>query len=168
MWMSVARGKQAVLVVGLSLVAIAAAPLVMGPTYVALQPKLGAMTLFAVEVLYALFIDFPLATLYVAVLSLWVGRPSNPVRAALVFVVTFFAMILLVIAAAPLSELLAYWALADTFPQAMLAARQGLGEATTMLLLVQFVMFDLILCAAGGMVGAQLVERGAPALGRSV
>lgn len=60
------RFGMAVLVVALSVAAIAAAPLVMGPSYEVLQPRLGPMTLIVVEVLYALFIDFPLTALYVA------------------------------------------------------------------------------------------------------
>lgn len=40
-----------------------------GPAYAQLQPRLGPFTLFIVEVLYALFIDSPIAALYVALTS---------------------------------------------------------------------------------------------------
>jgi len=96
------------LAVALSVVAIAAAPLVMGPTYAVLQPRTGPMTVVLVEVLYALFIDFPLTALYVGVLTLWQGPRREPARSALAFAGTFFALILLCIALAPLSDLLAY------------------------------------------------------------
>jgi len=41
---------KAALAASLSVVAIAAAPLVMGPSYEVLQPRLGPMTLIVVEV----------------------------------------------------------------------------------------------------------------------
>lgn len=144
----------------LSVVAIAAAPLVMGPSYEVLQPRLGPMTLIVVEVLYALFIDFPLTALYVGVLTVWLGPRRNPARSALAFVITFFALIGACIALAPVSDLLAYWALADTFPAAVAEAVQGLGSGTVALLLGGFVAFDLLLCASGGVVAALLVGRG--------
>jgi hypothetical protein len=161
MWRTPLTGaswKRVVLAVSLSIVAIAAAPVVMGPAYAQLQPRLGPFTLFLVEVLYALFIDFPLAALYVALATLWAGPPRNAARSALGFAATFFALILLVIAAAPLNDLLAYWALADTFPAAVAAAQQALGPVTYGVLIVQFLVFDLTLCAAGGLVGFALVE----------
>ncbi len=130
----------------------------MGPAYAQLQPRLGPFTLFLVEVLYALFIDFPLAALYVALATLWAGPPRNAARSALGFAATFFALILLVIAAAPLNDLLAYWALADTFPAAVAAAQRALGPVTYGVLIVQLLVFDLTLCAAGGLVGFALVE----------
>ena len=154
-----ATGKRIILAVTLSLVAIAAAPVVMGPAYAQLQPRLGPFTLFLVEVLYALFIDFPLAALYVALSTLWAGPPRNAARSALAFAATFFALILLVIAAAPLNGMLAYWALADTFPAAVTAAVEALGPVTYMVLIFQFVVFDLALCAAGGLVGFALTGR---------
>lgn len=146
------------LMIMLSTLAIMAAPLVMNPAYEQLQPRTGAMTVVLVEVLYALFIDFPLATLYVALRTRWVGPPRNAARSALAFVATFFAMIFACIALAPLSSVLSYWALADTFPDAVDAARNALGDGTAALLLVQFVVFDCVLCAAGGMVGAVLAS----------
>lgn len=162
MWRShltAANSKRIILAVTLSFVAIAAAPVVMGPAYAQLQPRLGPFTLFLVEVLYALFIDFPLAALYVALATLWVGPPRNPARSALAFAATFFALILLVIVAAPLNGLLAYWALADTFPAAVAAAQQALGPFTYGVLIVQFLVFDLTLCAAGGLVGFALTGK---------
>lgn len=162
MWrtrLSAATGKRIVLAVTLSLCAIAAAPVVMGPAYAQLQPRLGAFTLFLVEVLYALFIDFPLAALYVALSTLWAGPPRNAARSALAFAATFFALILLVIAAAPLNGVLAYWALADTFPAAVAAAQEAFGPVTYAVLILQFVVFDLTLCAAGGLVGFALTGR---------
>jgi hypothetical protein len=162
MWrtrLSAATAKRIVLAVTMSLVAIAAAPVVMGPAYAQLQPRLGPFTLFLVEVLYALFIDFPLAALYVAFSTLWAGPPRNAARSALAFAATFFALILLVIAAAPLNGVLAYWALADTFPAAVAAAQQALGSVTYAVLIFQFVVFDLTLCAAGGLVGFALTGR---------
>jgi hypothetical protein len=163
MWRTVRTGwKRLVLAVGLSVLAISAAPAVMGPAYEQLQPRLGPMTLFLVEVLYALFIDFPLTALYVVLATVWAGPARNPVRSALAFVATFFALILLVIAAAPLSDLLAYWALADTFPVAVAEARQALGQTTTALLLTLFVAFDVVLCAAGGLVGHLFTVRDLP------
>jgi hypothetical protein len=162
MWrtrLSAATAKRIVLAVTMSLVAIAAAPVVMGPAYAQLQPRLGPFTLFLVEVLYALFIDFPLAALYVAFATLWAGSPRNAARSALAFAATFFALILLVIAAAPLNGVLAYWALADTFPAAVAAAQQALGSVTYAVLIFQFVVFDLTLCAAGGLVGFALTGR---------
>ena len=159
MWrtrLSAATAKRIVLAVTLSLVAIAAAPVVMGPAYAQLQPRLGPFTLFLVEVLYALFIDFPLAAVYVALSTLWAGPPRNAARSALAFAATFFALILLVIAAAPLNGVLAYWALADTFPAAVAAALEALGPVTYAVLILQFVVFDLTLCAAGGLVGFAL------------
>ncbi len=151
--------KRIVLVVTLSFVAIAAAPVVMGPAYEQLQPRLGPLTIFLVEVLYALFIDFPLAALYVALSTLWAGPPRNAARSALAFTATFFVLILLVIAAAPLNDVLAYWALADTFPAAVAAAQQALGPVTYGVLILQFVAFDLTLCAAGGLVGFAVTGR---------
>lgn len=148
------------LAVLLSLLAIAAAPLVMGPSYEVLQPRLGPMTVIVVEVLYALFIDFPLTALYVGLVTVWLGPRRNPARSALAFVVTFFALIGVCIALAPASGLLAYWALADTFPTAVAEAVDGLGVGTVGLLLGGFVAFDLLLCASGGMVAAMLVGRG--------
>jgi len=157
-----ATGKRIALAVVLSLVAIAAAPVLMGPAYQQLQPRLGPFTIFFVEVLYALFIDFPLAGLYVALATLWAGPPRNAARSALVFAATFFTLILLVIAAAPLNDVLAYWALADTFPPAVAAAQQALGPVTYGLLIFQFVVFDLTLCAAGGLVGFAITGRSLP------
>ena len=165
MWrkrLTAATGKRIILAVTLSLVAIAAAPVVMGPAYAQLQPRLGPFTLFLVEVLYALFIDFPLAALYVALSTLWAGPPRNAARSALAFAATFFALILLVIAAAPLNGVLAYWALADTFPAAVTAAVEALGPVTYMVLIFQFVVFDLALCAAGGLVGFAITGRSLP------
>ncbi len=168
MWRSIpsrpvpAAWKRAALAVGLSLVAIAAAPLVMGPAYAELQPRLGPMTLFIVEVIYALFIDLPLTALFVALATLWAGPTRNPVRSALAFVATFFGLILLVIAAAPLNDVLAYWALADTFPAAVAEAQQALGQGTTALLVALFVAFDVVLCAAGGLVGHLVTGRSLP------
>ena len=114
--------------VAMSVLAIAAAPLVMGPTYRVLQPRAGSMTVVLVEVLYALFIDFPLTALYVGVLTGWQGSRRHPARSALAFSGTFFAMILLCIALAPRNDLLAYWALADTFPVAVAEVRSALGS----------------------------------------
>jgi|GEM_PF-3959967 hypothetical protein len=145
--------KRAALAFTLSLLAIAAAPVVMGPAYRQLQPTLGAMTLYLVEVLYALFIDFPLTAVYVALSSLWAGPPRNPARSALGFVATFFSLILITIAAADLHPVLSYWALADTFPTAVAQAQADLGAPTAAVMLVLFVGFDLVLCAAGGLVG---------------
>jgi hypothetical protein len=162
MWrtrLTTATGKRIVLAVALSLVAIAAAPVVMGPAYAQLQPRLGPFTLFLVEVLYALFIDFPLAALYVALATLWAGPPRNAARSGLAFAATFFALILLVIAAAPLNDVLAYWALAGTFPAAVAAAQQALGAATYGVLILQFLVFDLTLCAGGGLVGFALTGK---------
>jgi hypothetical protein len=102
--------------VALSVVAIAAAPLVMGPTYAVLQPRTGPMTVVLVEVLYALFIDFPLTALYVGVLTLWQGPRREP-------------------------------------------ARSALGLPSTALLAVGFLAFDLLLCAAGGIVADAIVGR---------
>ena len=151
-----ATWKRIALAVTLSIVAIAAAPTVMGPAYAQLQPGLGPFTLFLVEVLYALFIDFPLAALYVALATLWAGPPRNAARSGLAFAATFFVLILCVIAAAPLNGVLAYWALADTFPTAVAAAQQALGPVTYGVLILQFLVFDLTLCAAGGLVGFAL------------
>lgn len=145
--------KRTALALTLSLLAIAAAPVVMGPAYHQLQPSLEAMTLYLVEVLYALFIDFPLATAYVALSTLWAGPPRNAARSALAFVATFFSLILITIAAADLHPLLSYWALADTFPIAVAQAQAELGTSTAGVMVVLFVGFDLILCAAGGLVG---------------
>lgn len=89
----------------------------------------------------------------------WWGPRRNPARSALVFVLTFFALIGLCIALAPASDLLAYWALADTFPAAVAEAVGGLGAGTVGLLLGGFVVFDLLLCASGGVVAAMLVGR---------
>jgi hypothetical protein len=158
MRLSSAAVKAGTLMVTLSALAIMAAPLVMNPAYEQLQARTGPMTVVLVEVLYALFIDFPLATLYVALHTRWVGPPRNPARAALAFVATFFAMIFTCIALAPLSPVLSYWALADTFPDAVGAARHALGDGTAALLLIQFVVFDCLLCAAGGIVGAVLAS----------
>lgn len=63
------------------------------------------------------------------------------------------------IAVAPLNEVLAYWALADTFPAAVAAAQQALGPVTYGLLIAQFLVFDLALCAAGGLVGFAITGR---------
>ena len=145
--------------VGLSIAAIAAAPLVMGPSYSVLQPRLGPLTLVVVEVLYALFIDFPLAAAYVAIVTLWQGPRRNPARSALGFVALFFTLILLCIALAPTSGLLAYWALADTFPAAAAEAVAGLGLPTTALLVAGFVIFDLLLCSSAGLTADALVSR---------
>jgi hypothetical protein len=150
--------RKGTLIVTLSALAIMAAPLVMNPAYEQLQPRTGAMTVVLVEVLYALFIDFPLATLYVALRTRWVGPPRNAARSALAFVATFFAMIFTCIGLAPLSPVLSYWALADTFPDAVDAARHALGDGTMALLLIQFVVFDCLLCATGGIVGATLAS----------
>jgi hypothetical protein len=147
------------LAVGLSVAAIAAAPLVMGPSYAALQPRLGPLTVIVVEVLYALFIDFPLAAAYVAIITIWQGPRRNPARSALGFVTLYFGLILLCIALAPTSDLLAYWALADTFPSAMAEAVAGLGAPTVGLLVASFVVFDLLLCSAAGVVADALLGR---------
>lgn len=147
------------LAVAISVLAIAAAPLVMGPTYRVLQPRTGPMTVVLVEVLYALFIDFPLTALYVGILTVWQGPRRHPARSALAFAGTFFALILLCIALAPLSDLLAYWALADTFPMAVAEARSALGTPTMVLLGTGFLAFDLLLCAAGGIVADGIVGR---------
>jgi len=147
------------LAVALSVAAIAAAPLVMGPSYAVLQPRLGPLTVIVVEVLYALFIDFPLAAAYVAIITIWQGPRRNPARSALGFVTLYFGLILVCIALAPTSDLLAYWALADTFPSAMAEAVTGLGASTVGLLVVSFVVFDLLLCSAAGVVADALLGR---------
>jgi len=141
----------------LSVAAIALAPVVMGPSYTAMQPRLGPLTLVVVEVLYALFIDFPLATLYVALVTLASGPRRNPARSAVGFVLLFFALIGLCMVLAPVSDLLAYWALADTFPAAVAEASTALGRPTFAILGVAFVVFDLLLCAGGGIIGSMLV-----------
>lgn len=158
----------AALVVSLSVVAIAAAPLVMGPSYTALQPRLGPLTLIVVEVLYALFIDFPLTAGYVAIVTLWLGPRRNPARSALGFVAVFFLLILACIALAPASPLLSYWALADTFPGAVAQAVGGLGAPTVGLLVGSFVAFDLLLCATAGVTADALVGRAARSAGGQV
>lgn len=146
-----------VLAVVLAVAAIAAAPAVMGPSYEVLQPRLGPLTLIVVEVLYALFIDFPLATAYVAIVTVWQGPRRSPARSALGFTLLFFALIGACIALAPTSELLATWALADTFPVAIAEAVDGLGAPTVGLLLGGFLAFDLALCATGGVTADALV-----------
>jgi hypothetical protein len=151
------RTGRALLAVVLSIAAIAAAPLVMGPSYAVLQPRLGPLTLIVVEVLYALFIDFPLTVAYVAAVSLWFGPRRNPARSALGFVAVFFALILACIVLAPTSDLLSYWALADTFPVAGRELVDGLGLPTAGLLVGAFVVFDLLLCATGGVTADVLV-----------
>ncbi len=55
-----------------------------------------------------------------------------------------------------MNGVLAYWALADTFPAAVAAALEALGPVTYAVLILQFVVFDLTLCAAGGLVGFAL------------
>lgn len=149
-------GRAAVAVV-LSVAAIAAAPLVMGPSYEVLQPRLGPLTLIVVEVLYALFIDFPLAAAYVAIVTAWQGPRRSPARSAVGFALLFFGLILLCIALAPANDLLAYWALADTFPAAVAEAVAGLGGPTVGLLIGSFVVFDLLLCATAGVTADALV-----------
>ena len=147
------------LAVGLSVAAIAAAPVVMDPSYAVLQPRLGPLTLITVEVLYALFIDFPLTAAYVATVTLWQGPRRNPARSALGFTTLYFGLILVCIALAPRSDLFAYWALADTFPAAMAEAVAGLGTPTVGLLAVSFVVFDLLLCSSAGLTADALVRR---------
>lgn len=154
--------KQAGLALALSIVAIAAAPLVMGPSYEQLQPRLGPLTLVIVEVLYALFIDFPLTALYVGLVTVCVGPRRNPARSGLGFVAIFFGLILACIALAPVNELLAYWALDDTFPQAVTEARDALGAPTLGLLVGSFVVFDALLCASGAVTAHVLVGRVVP------
>jgi hypothetical protein len=156
-WREPGFARKTLLAVGLGVLAIAAAPLVMGPSYEVLQPRLGPLTLIVVEVLYALFIDFPLAAIYVAAVSLWLGRRRNPARSALGFTVVFFLLILACIALAPTSELLASWALADTFPAATAALVEGLGLPAAGLLVGAFVVFDLLLCATAGVTADTLV-----------
>lgn len=147
------------LAIGLSVAAIAAAPLVMGPSYAVLQPRLGPLTVIVVEVLYALFIDFPLAAAYVVIVTLWQGPRRNPARSALGFVMLYIGLILACIALAPTSDLLSYWALADTFPSAMAEAVAGLGAPTVRLLVVSFVVFDLLLCSTAGVTADALLRR---------
>ena len=101
-------------------------PLVMTPAYVALQPQLGPMTLIAVEMLFALLIDFPLATLTAAVVTR-VGRALSPWIASL--------------------------ALSDVFPQAVAAASAQFGPVTFGLMGFMFVAFDYCLCLLGGIAG---------------
>lgn len=154
--------KQAALALALSVLAIAAAPLVMVPSYEQLQPRLGPLTLVVVEVLYALFIDFPLTALYVGLVTVWVGPRRNPARSGLGFVAIYFVLILACILLAPTSDLLAYWAMTDTFPQAVTEARTALGAPTLDLLAGSFVVFDALLCATGAVIAHVLVGHAAP------
>jgi hypothetical protein len=124
------------LAVGLSVAAIAAAPLVMGPSYAVLQPRLGPLTVIVVE-----------------------GPRRNPARSALGFVTLYIGLILVCIVLAPTSDLLSYWARADTFPRAMAEAVAGLGAPTVRLLAASFVVFDLLLCSAAGVTADALVGR---------
>ena len=130
-------------------------PLVMTPAYVALQPQLGPMTLIAVEMLFALLIDFPLATLTAAVVTR-VGRAQDAAEGALAgvsFLTAFMVLIVACIAGSGLSPWIASLALSDVFPQAVAAASAQFGPVTFGLMGFMFVAFDYCLCLLGGIAG---------------
>jgi hypothetical protein len=130
-------------------------PAVMEPAYVILQPALGGMTLLAVEMLFALIIDFPLAALSSAV-TCRIIRSDDPADGALagaLFLLVFLVLILTCIGLAFTGDMVASLALNDVFPPAMASATDALGSGTVALLMALLLGFDLTLCGAGGIVG---------------
>lgn len=156
-----ARRRLAVVLVTSTAIVLAlfAGPVLMTPTYDAVHVSLGAATLPVVEVMFALLIDLPFAVVVTMLIHLVTPRPDarSAVRAGLGAVSAFFATILVCIAAAGTSPLLADLALSDSIPAAVSAARSGYGTGGLALMMALFLVFDLTLCAWGSLVGWRAV-----------
>jgi hypothetical protein len=157
----------AVTCVVLGLAGLPLGPLIMAPAYQVLQPAMGPMTLIAVEMLFALLIDFPLATLASAVITRS-GRARNAREGALAgvsFLTVFMVLILACIVGSGLGPWIASLALSDVFPQAVASASKAFGPVTFGLMGLMFVAFDYCLCLLGGVAGfyagTLLTRRGA-------
>jgi hypothetical protein len=130
-------------------------PLIMIPAYHELQPALGGMTLTVVELLFAFLIDFPLAVIASSLICC-LSRARQPADGALagaffllMFVVLILACLILGRVSAPIGVL----ALDEVLPLAVASAVKALGAATRGALLFSFLVFDVALCALGGIAG---------------
>jgi hypothetical protein len=130
-------------------------PAVMTPAYRITQPALGGMTLLALEMVFALIIDFPLAMVAAAIVSR-MTRATDPADGALAGVFFLLVFGLLIVVCIPLqgvAGVFASLALADVLPLAMSSAAERLGAGTLGLMVVLFALFDVVLCTAAGIVG---------------
>jgi hypothetical protein len=130
-------------------------PLIMTPAYRELQPALGGMTLTAVEMLFALLIDFPLATIASVIICRLIRShdPADGALAGAFFLVVFIALILACLVFSGFYAPIGVLALNEVFPLAVASARTALGAATLGTLLMAFLVFDFTLCALGGLAG---------------
>lgn len=130
-------------------------PAIMTPAYRVLQPALGGMTLTAVEMLFALLIDFPLAALASVVICrvIHARRPADGALAGAFFLAVFIALIGVCLLFGPVSSFVNVLALGEVIPPAVASASAALGQGTLTLLLVMFGLFDFMLCTLGGLAG---------------
>jgi len=131
-------------------------PAIMEPAYVILQPQLGGMTLLAVEILFALIIDFPLATISSVIIcrSIRSDDPADGALAGAFFLLVFGVLIVACIALSPVGgPLIESLALSEVISPATATAVEALGGTVVALLVVLFAIFDLALCSTGGIVG---------------
>jgi len=149
-------------------------PAVMEPAYRVLQPVFGPLTLLIVEMLFALIIDFPLATLTsVAVCrSIRADDPADGALAGMFSLFVFGVLIMVCVAVSSVAgPLIASLALASVIPPATSAALEGLGGVVVAVLLVLFAAFDFTLCALGGIAGyhmSRLFRRSALQIERTI
>jgi hypothetical protein len=149
---------------GLTLIGLPLGPLTMRPIYQQTSPALGGATLLVVEVLFALLIDFPLATTASVLVC---GRrrstkPTDGIRAALLALAVFFGAILVCLPIGNAVPGVGQLALQDVFPPAVSRAQATFGTPTLGILAVLFLAFDLTLGALGGLAGyhvADLIRR---------
>jgi hypothetical protein len=130
-------------------------PLIMTPAYRELQPALGGMTLTAVEMLFALLIDFPFAAITSVIICRLIRArdPADGAFAGAFFLLVFIALILVCLALGGLYPPAGVLALSEVFPLAVASARTALGATTLGALLLTFLVFDFTLCALGGLAG---------------
>jgi hypothetical protein len=130
-------------------------PLIMTPAYRELQPALGGMTLTAVEMLFALLIDFPLAAIASAIICRLIRShdPADGALAGAFFLLVFIALILVCLVFGGFYPPIGVLALNEVFPLAVASARSALGTPTLGTLLLAFSIFDFTLCALGGLAG---------------
>ena len=110
---------------GLTLIGLPLGPLTMRPIYQQTSPALGGATLLVVEVLFALLIDFPLATTASVLVC---GRrrstkPTDGIRAALLALAVFFGAILVCLPIGNAVPGVGQLALQDVFPPAVSRAQ---------------------------------------------
>lgn len=131
-------------------------PALMLPAYRILQPAFGGLTLLVVEMLFALIIDFPLATVASAVICRLIRAqdPADGALAGMFFLVVFGLLIVACIAASSFGgPLIASLALSDVFPPAAASALRSFGGTVLSISGGLFGVFDFALCGLGGIIG---------------